>query len=298
MAISKQTSGTIRKRSAFQYVAIAFVAFIAVGMLASCSGNGGSSSSSSASESPSSSSQGVSVSEVKLSPTTEYLEYSAKEVDPLTLVSNVDSGIAVATDDRIDLSKVGAQRISYVLSDGEESVTQEVQFTVRDTKAPTIELSNPKPSIDRGGEFNASSSISKVSDPVDGDLPKVDSEPDSQSKKTGLEQFYGTGWFIVDGSVDSGTPGTYSLMVKASDKHGNVATKEILVTVNEVEQKAEEPASAAATYTYIANAKSGTFHVRDCRDVKKMKDSNKVEITATRQEMIDMGYKPCGHCNP
>ena len=70
---------------------------------------------------------------------------------------------------------------------------------------------------------------------------------------------------------------------------------ELLVTVKEAVQEAAQP--AAATYTYIVNVNSGKFHLPGCRDVKKMKESNKMEVTATRQEMLEK-YSPCGHCNP
>ena len=37
-------------------------------------------------------------------------------------------------------------------------------------------------------------------------------------------------------------------------------------------------------------------HLR--RVIKKMKDKNKLEVTCTREELINQGYDPCGRCNP
>lgn len=267
-------------------------ALMAIALLASCSGSGKSSSSSS-DESSSPSGKSISVKEVELSQTTEYLEYSPKDVDPITLVSASDGEVSVTTDDSIDLLNVGTQAVVYKLSAGDDSDTREIQFVVRDTKAPEIELSNSSASIDHGEDFDPQSCISKVSDPVDGDLSMVDTEPEAQGENAGLEQFYDDGWYIVDGDVDSDTPGTYNLTVKASDKHGNVKAKEIKVTVKEPKV---DPATVE--HTYIANKNTHKFHIGGCSEIKKMKDSNKEEITATRQEMIDMGYTPCGRCNP
>ena len=50
---------------------------------------------------------------------------------------------------------------------------------------------------------------------------------------------------------------------------------------------------------YVANkGSSKKFHCPDCTWVSKMNESNKEYYTATREEMIAMGYSPCGTCNP
>ena len=48
---------------------------------------------------------------------------------------------------------------------------------------------------------------------------------------------------------------------------------------------------------YIGNKNSKVFHKLDCESVQKMKDKNKVEFY-TREEAINLGYKPCSICNP
>lgn len=52
------------------------------------------------------------------------------------------------------------------------------------------------------------------------------------------------------------------------------------------------------TNNYVLNKNTKVFHYPYCSSVDKMKDSNKKEMKATRDEMIDKGYKPCGRCNP
>lgn len=49
--------------------------------------------------------------------------------------------------------------------------------------------------------------------------------------------------------------------------------------------------------SYVGNSNSGKFHAPGCGDVNKMKDSNKVYFSS-RDEAINAGYTPCGHCHP
>lgn len=49
---------------------------------------------------------------------------------------------------------------------------------------------------------------------------------------------------------------------------------------------------------YVGNKNSKKFHYSDCKSVKQMKESNKFFYTGTRDEMISMGYDPCGNCHP
>lgn len=50
--------------------------------------------------------------------------------------------------------------------------------------------------------------------------------------------------------------------------------------------------------TYILNTNTGVFHQPYCSSVGQMSNSNKQEFTGTRDEVISMGYKPCGKCHP
>ena len=59
----------------------------------------------------------------------------------------------------------------------------------------------------------------------------------------------------------------------------------------------EEPAAPAGS-RYIGNANTKKFHYPDCSSVKQIKESNKVELSGTREEIIAMGYDPCKRCNP
>lgn len=50
--------------------------------------------------------------------------------------------------------------------------------------------------------------------------------------------------------------------------------------------------------SYIVNTNTGKFHYPDCSSVFDMKESNKWAFTGTRDELIAMGYSPCGRCHP
>ena len=67
--------------------------------------------------------------------------------------------------------------------------------------------------------------------------------------------------------------------------------------------QAQSPAPAPtqapqAQSTYILNANTRKFHYSHCRCVKRMKDSNKIPLTGTRDQAISQGYDPCQVCNP
>ena len=50
--------------------------------------------------------------------------------------------------------------------------------------------------------------------------------------------------------------------------------------------------------TYFLNINTKKFHYPDCDSVNDMKEKNRQEFTGTREEIIGMGYSPCGRCKP
>ncbi len=50
--------------------------------------------------------------------------------------------------------------------------------------------------------------------------------------------------------------------------------------------------------TYVLNTNTKRFHLPDCPSCTEMKPKNRQETTLTRDELIDLGYKPCSRCNP
>lgn len=49
---------------------------------------------------------------------------------------------------------------------------------------------------------------------------------------------------------------------------------------------------------YIINTNTNVFHYTWCRHVSQMSESNKWYYSGTRESVIAMGYRACGHCNP
>lgn len=66
----------------------------------------------------------------------------------------------------------------------------------------------------------------------------------------------------------------------------------------EAPTEAKQTETAKAGKDYIGNKSTKKFHNPGCGSVKKMKESNKFYYTGTREEMISMGYDPCGNCHP
>lgn len=73
---------------------------------------------------------------------------------------------------------------------------------------------------------------------------------------------------------------------------------EEILELNDTNNEDLEEVQIDTTDNYVLNKNTKVFHYPYCSSVSQMKDSNKKEIKATRDEMINKGYKPCGKCNP
>lgn len=49
---------------------------------------------------------------------------------------------------------------------------------------------------------------------------------------------------------------------------------------------------------YVGNKNSKKFHYPSCKSVTDMKESNKVFLSGTREDVLEMGYAPCSNCKP
>ena len=74
-----------------------------------------------------------------------------------------------------------------------------------------------------------------------------------------------------------------------------VAPESLPVADDPVTEETAEP--TAPVVQYIGNMNSHVFHTLNCDSVKSMKEKNKIEFF-TREEAIQLGYKPCQRCNP
>lgn len=211
---------------------------------------------------------------------TDVLEYSNKEIDLTTLVTTDKKGVEFSTTDKVDLSKPGEYTVTYTVSRGLISATEQHTFTVKDTKKPKIKFAEKEITLKWDKEFDPFDNIVSVKDPVDGDLELVETEPKEP----------GNGWYYLTGPKDTSNAGSYEFTVHACDKHGNKTKKTFTV------KRKKKPAEK---YDYIANRNTGVFHYPHCRDVSRMKEKNKVYYySVTRKSMIDKGWRSCAHCNP
>jgi len=65
------------------------------------------------------------------------------------------------------------------------------------------------------------------------------------------------------------------------------------------ETTTQNPAQAAVPQIdYVLNTNSRKFHYPTCPSVDDMKSSNRWDYSGTRDEVISMGYSPCGRCKP
>lgn len=72
------------------------------------------------------------------------------------------------------------------------------------------------------------------------------------------------------------------------------------VTRSNTAASAERPAETPApqTASYVLNTHTMKFHLPHCPSVDDIKPSNRKDFTGTREEVINMGYNPCGRCHP
>lgn len=58
------------------------------------------------------------------------------------------------------------------------------------------------------------------------------------------------------------------------------------------------PQITPAVREYVLNTSSRKYHLPDCSGLEKMNPDNRKEYTGTAEELTEMGYTPCGSCEP
>lgn len=82
-----------------------------------------------------------------------------------------------------------------------------------------------------------------------------------------------------------------------SDQQADAAEQEEQATDN-LSSEDTAVSSEEKQQSYVLNTNTMKFHTPSCSSVSRMKDGNRQDFTGTRQEVIDMGYSPCGKCHP
>ena len=247
----------------------------------------------------------------KLTKKYKKLEYSDKACEPEKLVECSDERVRVTSWGTVDRSVLGVKKVVYTLSYDGQSVDREVEFNVRDTKAPIINLVKKAPKIEVGSSFSPAKNIESVEDPVDGELDLVDKAPKAKGKKAGSEVFYSKGWYKIKGSVDTSKEGVYTIKVSASDANGNTSSRSFDVTVEASSSDSEATQAAAMTRsmakdqadeenerqawlngTVLITPNGKCYHVDGCSYLHR----NTSEIT--RREAKERGLSACTRCKP
>ena len=96
-----------------------------------------------------------------------------------------------------------------------------------------------------------------------------------------------------NGKVTAVKAGTVTITAKTTNGLKAICK----VTVKEKSGTAVVNSTSSGSCTYVLNTNTKKFHLPSCSSVKDMKDKNKQEVTCSRDEVIDMGYVPCKHCN-
>lgn len=99
--------------------------------------------------------------------------------------------------------------------------------------------------------------------------------------------------FSVDRNADADTLAS----VGPNSTQGGEGTQPEQTTPAEQDPPSAETAPPVGT-DYILNTNTHKFHYPSCSSVNQMKESNKSYYTGTRDEVIAMGYDPCGRCHP
>lgn len=71
-----------------------------------------------------------------------------------------------------------------------------------------------------------------------------------------------------------------------------IAQEQAAIQANAAQQQ------AATNYVLNSNPDRMRFHYPDCRDVSKIAAENYSTFNGTRDDVINQGYTPCGHCHP
>lgn len=60
----------------------------------------------------------------------------------------------------------------------------------------------------------------------------------------------------------------------------------------------QEQQQSSGGYQYVCNTHTKKFHYPNCKSVAQMKETNKWYADVSREEIISLGYEPCGNCHP
>ncbi len=131
----------------------------------------------------------------------------------VTATDNVDGDVTafIETDVDLDTSKLGTQMIEVSVSDNSGNTTTETyEFTITDTEAPTITMSDDTITVDYGSSFDYSDYVTIK---------------DNYDKEVDVN---------VEGSIDTKSEETQTLTITATDSSANTSTATLTVDVEDL----------------------------------------------------------------
>lgn len=84
---------------------------------------------------------------------------------------------------------------------------------------------------------------------------------------------------------------------KSSQKTTSGETNKGAVSTTDV-KAASTSQQQVSTMTYVLNTNTKKAHSTGCRDIAKMKASNRKDVSSDPATLSAQGYSPCGHCHP
>lgn len=87
---------------------------------------------------------------------------------------------------------------------------------------------------------------------------------------------------------------------ETTTKKKETTTKKTETTTKRTETttKKTETTTKKSKITYVLNTSTMKFHKPSCWCVDKIEDENYDTYKGNRDEVIEIGYSPCGHCDP
>lgn len=162
-------------------------------------------------------------------------EYAKGQVDLRDYIA-IKEGTMELNTPVLDLSIVGEQEIIYTFMSDDKKKTEELKCTIKiqDTQGPVVNFYSDHVETDEIDNFNPTSNVESVDDPIDGSLIMVEEEPEKLIESSD-GKIYENGWFVV--TLDKENK---EVLVKAVDNHGNVTEKSYSVNVKEAEIKTND----------------------------------------------------------
>lgn len=146
------------------------------------------------------------------------IEYGTANLKADEIIKEVN-GDEVKVIKEVDPKQVGKQEIIVEVKTAEITKVFKHEVEVQDTIAPEIKLKADELVLTEGEEIDVLNNIEAVVDQVDGDITY-----DTEEAK---------GHYVYSTNLDTNTPGTYDVVIKAVDNYNNVSESVYKVVVKE-----------------------------------------------------------------